>query len=312
MTLIINAATQGFIVHASDRLLTLSVGSKIHVHSDVENKSLIVVAEDAICIIGYTGTAYIGDVITDEWIASTITGLDLTERFMTRNSCLRGLRLNTLLRRLETAVSKLVLPGNANYLGISISGVRQRDRYVRPFIREIERNRGIVRGDGYMRHPRSPGFHVLSQMGDRMTMAELQRIVGGEFARYGIGAEAFRCGMVNAIRERSTVSKLVGDEIMSITISRSPECWDVVWTFESPNPRVAAIFDASGTPRRVFNSCFSPWIISPAGLTKPSFGNGHLDHVVGDVRIRCENKVEQQSAQGLLLAVSSQERTPRY
>ena len=312
MTLIINAATQRFIVHASDRLLTKRVGDKFHVHSDTENKSLVVVTKDAICVIGYTGAAYVGDVITDGWIASTITQLDVTGQFMTRTPGIRGLRLNTLLWRLKTATSKLILPGSSNYLGISISGIRQRNRYVRPFIREIERNRGVVRCGGYMRDPRSPGFHGLSQLGDRMTMAELHQFIGDEFVRYGISAEAFRCGMINAIRERATVSKVIGDEIVTVTISRSLDCWDVVWTFESPNPRQAAVVDASGRLRGVFNSYFSPWIISPMGITKPSFGNGHLEHLIGDVKIRCGNKVEQEPGQGLLLAVSSQERTPHH
>jgi hypothetical protein len=306
MTLILNAATQGFIVHASDRLLTKRVGGKSRIHSDVENKSLIVLAKDAICIIGYSGAAYIGNVITDQWIASTITGLDLTGDFMLRCSRIGGLRLNTLLRRLELAMTSLRLPGDANYLGISVSGVRQRGRYCIPFIREIERNKGVVRGGGYMRYPRAPNFHGLSSIGALMPMGELQQVIGREFASGGICADSFQRGMINAIRAHA--SDTVGDEIMTIAITRSQERWDVVWTFDSPNPRLAVIIDASDNLKHVFESFFSPWVITPFGVTKPSFGNGHFNHVVGGVTVRCGNKVVSTPEQGSFFAVTSQGR----
>ena len=310
MTLIINAATPWFIAHASDRLLTKRVGGKLRVHSDVENKTLIVRINDAICIIGYTGAAYIGDVITDQWIANTVTGMDLSGDFMMRQPGVRGLRLNTLLRRLEAGMRALVLPGSANHLGVTVSGIRQRRNYAMPFVREFERNRGVVRCGGYMRSLRSPAFHLLSQMGDHAAMSDLQRTIGQEFAQHGISAEAFRQGMVNAIRERARHSKVVGDEIVTVTITKPAEGWDVVWTFETPRPRFAAVTDGAGNIRRVFRSYFSPWIISPAGITRPSFGNGHFEQMSGDVRIRCGNEVKRSDERGLFLAVSSQDRAP--
>lgn len=311
MTLILNVATQGFVVHASDRLLTKRVGGKFRVHSDVENKSLIVAASDAICIIGYTGAAYIGDLTTDEWIARTITEIDFAEKFMMGHYRSRGLRLNALLWRLETAVSKLVLPGSANYLGISISGVRQRRGYVRSFIREIERNRGVVRGSGYMRHPRSHGFHGLSQIGDEMPADKLRQIIGSELEKHGITLEGFREGMVKAIRDRTAISKLVGDEIMAVTIARTADCWDVVWTFNSPRIRLAAVVDATGATRHIFQSSFSPWIITPSSVSMPSVGNGHFEHLTGNVKIRCGNEASQTPGNGLQLAVSSHDRAPK-
>lgn len=297
-------------VHASDRLLTKRIAGKTRVHSDVENKSLIVLLKDAICIIGYTGAAYIGNVITDEWIASTITGLDLTEKFMMRQPGVRALCLNTMLRRLEFGLRGLRLPGSSNYLGIAVSGIRQRGRYVRSFIRELERNRGVVRSGGYMRYPHSPAFHQISQVGDPVSMRQLQLTIGQEFEGHGISAEAFRIGMFNTILNKARTSKVVGDEVMTITVTRSPESWDVVWKFNSQNPRFAAISNSEGQTQRVFKSYFSPWIISPAGITKPSFGNGHLEHVIGDVRVRCGNEPLGDDGQGLFMAVSSQDRMP--
>jgi hypothetical protein len=310
MTLIINAATPWFIAHASDRLLTKRIGGKPRVHSDVENKTLIVRLDDAVCVIGYTGAAYVGEVITDQWIAETVTALDLGADFMMRQPGIRGLRLNMMLRRLEAGMKALRLPGSANYLGITVCGIRQRRSYAMPFIREFERNRGVVRSDGYMRNLRTPNFHLLSQMGDHTDMAGLQRTIGQEFAQHGISAEAFRQGMIKAIRDRAAVSKVVGDEIVTVTITRPQAGWDVVWTFETPRPRFAAVTNGSGNAPRVFRSYSSPWIISPAGIVKPAFGNGHLEHVSGDVRIRCGNEHRQDDEPGLFLAVSSQDRAP--
>ena len=311
MTLIVNAVTQHFIVHASDRLLTKRVGGRFFVHSNIENKSLIVVAEDAICIIGYTGAAYIGDLITDEWIASIITKSKFDMEFMHQSGGVGKMKLNSILYSLETAIAGLILPGSANYLAISISGMRRRGRYIRPFIREIERNRGTIMKRGYMRHPRSPHFHVLSQIGDTMKMADLQVIIGREFIAHGISAEAFRLGMIRAVRERAKSSKVVGDEIMTVTIKWLNGIWEVVWNFESPRPRQGALADAFGNVKKVIESFFSPWIITRGGITRPSFGNGHFEHTIGNVSIRCGNKLDSMPEKDWVMAVSHQERAPK-
>jgi hypothetical protein len=289
VTLIISAATQRFVVHASDRLLTKRIAGKVRVHSDVENKSLIVCCRDAIFVLGYTGTAYVERVITDEWLASRIAAKDLSGRFMSAAPGIGSVRLNAILRRIELGLRSAVLPLGAPYLGISVSGVRKRGNYIRPFIREFERNRSVCKADGYMRHPRSAHAHVISQIGDPVDDSQLRLTIGKEFGSHGISAEAFRRGMLKAIRAKAKVSAFVGDEVMTITIGRTPECWDVVWTFEAPAPRYGVLVGKDGQVSAPLDAFFSPWIITPALIMKPAVGNGHPDHDFGDIRIRCGN-----------------------
>lgn len=142
-------------------------------------------------------------------------------------------------------------------------------------------------------------------------MADLQRIIGYEFTSHGMIPEGFRSGIVNAIRERGAVSKTVGSEIMTITITRRLERWDVVWKFESQSARLGVVVNASGAPVHVFKSYFSPWIISPAGVMKPSFGNGHSEQNFGGIKVSCGNHMDAQQKGGLLFAVSFQDRARR-
>ncbi len=314
MTLVISVATQRFIVHASDRLLTKRVAGKVRVHSDAENKSLIVSCRDALFIIGYTGSAYVGKVITDDWLAGIIAAKDLTTDFM---SCTPGIgspKLNTILRRIELSIRNAALPVGAPYLGVSVAGVRQRGNYLRPFIKEFERNRSAYKSVGYMRHPRSPQSHGISQIGDPMVDERLALTIGKEFGAKGITAEAFRRGLLNAIRAKAKESPLVGDEVMTITIQRIAEGWDVVWTFEAPKPRYGVLVCPGGQVSVPMQSYFSPWILTPAAIMKPSIGSGHLEHHFDNIRIRCGNQQGDpiprlgDAVGKVLLAVSSQKR----
>lgn len=289
MTLIISAATQRFVVHASDRLLTKRVAGKVRVHSDVENKSLIVCCRDAIFVIGYSGTAYVEKVITDEWLAGKIAARDLSGRFMSATPGIGGLVLNTILRRIELGLRNAALPLGAPYLGISVAGVRKRGNYIRPFIREFERNRSACKAVGCMRQPRSPQSHVISQIGDPVADGQLRLTIGREFGSHGISAEAFRRGMLKAIRAKAKVSALIGDEVMTITIERTSEYWDVVWTFETPTPRYGVLVGKDGQVSGPMDAFFSPWIITGGAIMKPAVGNGHPDHHDGDIRIRSGN-----------------------
>lgn len=308
MTLILNAATQGFVVHASDRLLTKKIGGKTRVHSDTENKSLIVIARDAICLIGYTGSAYIDKTITDEWLASTIIQSPQNRDFAVSMGSPRNISLNTLLWRLEQAMRSAPLPPSARYLGVSISGIRIRRKRVRSFIREIERNGSVTNSSGYMRSPKSPGFHGLSQLGDTVSYSMLMQTIGAEFDGGPITAEAFRKGMVQTIRAKSRTSKLVGNEITSIIIVPNGRDIDVTWYFDSDATRKGALIGKDGAIRNVFDGFYSPWIISPGMVAKPSFGNGHFDRTVGNVQIRCGVKMKSRPGKNPLFAISSQRR----
>lgn len=76
MTLIISVSCREFYCMVSDRLISL-----VHphrgfsgVHDAISNKNLLVRAINGEFAIGYTGSAYVGNEPTDQWLASILTG----------------------------------------------------------------------------------------------------------------------------------------------------------------------------------------------------------------------------------------------
>jgi hypothetical protein len=73
MTLIVSAASLKDIRQVTDRL----VSSRGKPFDPSSNKNLVIFARDAILTSAYTGTAYVGKLTTDEWIAEQIVGFPL-------------------------------------------------------------------------------------------------------------------------------------------------------------------------------------------------------------------------------------------
>jgi hypothetical protein len=63
-------------VHATDRLVSLRHRTRFEPKYPVFNKSVIYRATDAIVTIGFTGLAILERKPTDEWIASTLAGVE--------------------------------------------------------------------------------------------------------------------------------------------------------------------------------------------------------------------------------------------
>jgi hypothetical protein len=75
MTQILSLAARGYVLQASDRLVSKRrSGHTLKPHDPMFNKHILYVAKDAIVSIGFTGLAYISGVPTDQWLASVLTG----------------------------------------------------------------------------------------------------------------------------------------------------------------------------------------------------------------------------------------------
>jgi hypothetical protein len=75
MTQILSLTARGYVLQASDRLVSMRRSPHVlEAHDPLFNKHILYVAKDAVVSIGFTGLAYISGIPTDQWIASVLTG----------------------------------------------------------------------------------------------------------------------------------------------------------------------------------------------------------------------------------------------
>ncbi|MER2535766.1 MAG: hypothetical protein ABTQ31_11445 [Rhizobiaceae bacterium] len=113
MTVIITYVSHWFSVSVSDRRVTLAASGAVH--DDQANKVLLVRTEDAIVTIGYTGSAYVAGIPTDEWLARQIVpSLEPGPPSL-------SMRRHAIPQRLNEVVARIIV------------AVRQRSRFDRSF-----------------------------------------------------------------------------------------------------------------------------------------------------------------------------------
>lgn len=147
MTLVLTAATPGFVVQAADRLLTKSVAGRTRIFDAIANKTVIYRARDAIAAVSYSGVAYLGAKPMDEWIAEMLWGAPFHRGPDGKRPtmCSMGLRPNdwtidiaitSLKQAVDSMPQGLIDKGG---LFIVLAGWRQDRGPPRPFVVEIER-----------------------------------------------------------------------------------------------------------------------------------------------------------------------------
>lgn len=75
MTLVVADAGTWYGLMASDRLVTLSRGGVFAgQHDTATNKTVVFLTYDALVVFGYTGSAYLEGLPTDQWLAQILWG----------------------------------------------------------------------------------------------------------------------------------------------------------------------------------------------------------------------------------------------
>jgi hypothetical protein len=307
----------GLVAHVSERQTTrLQAGKSDAIHSSVENKTIIFLVRDAVGVLGYTGTAYIRGKPTDEWLAKRIapTAFGGPDQFAFSIGGNRRDKLNDVIWRLRKALAGGDLRHNEE-LAICIGGFRvRRHRWV-SFQAEFGWPPSFIADSFHMRRPKSmKETWAFSQIGDTFpddkVMASLSAAVPEAQAA---GEHPYVGAMARLIRARSTQSRFVGANLMAVWIPQ-PRQKRVLWEFMPAQTHQAAII--SPTTTRTFDAIFSPWIISPGCISRPSFGTGHFSvSTCGwtiepvEPRIRETGQAPQASGR-ILFAMSNQERKP--
>jgi hypothetical protein len=158
---------------------------------------------------------------------------------------------------------------------------------------------------------------VLSQIGDTFPDEVLLPRFSLEVAEaHAAGEHPFVGAMGRLIRTRAAESEFVGSNLMAVWIAQ-PRHRHVSWEFMPTEPHPASV--VSTTETQSFDAVFSPWIIGPNSMSRPSVGTGHFSvrtagwtiAPVEQVEPKACKRSEAPAGEGrILFALSSQDRVP--
>ena len=247
-------------MQASDRLVSLS--PDLRPYDPNANKSLILGTVDGVALIGYTGLAYIDGRPTDQWIAETLTGLDLTADAVAVGVWhqFHDQPLHLMINRLASALEVALRPYPGIAHQVLVVGWTYKATGSRPtsYIRRMDWRGGkwAFKRIGARLKPHDRQFWVLTvpHLPDTQT-ADLVRVI--ESWGKGAGIEALEASLAALVRSVNRPG--VG-----------PDCLTTVVTFADFPPRARVRFMPAGPTAE----SFTPWVVTPAGVAPPSVESG--------------------------------------
>lgn len=302
--------------HVSDRQVTsLFANGTSSVHSPVENKAIVFICKDAVGAIGYTGSAYIDKQPTDQWLANVLApqpiGAPPLGDFGFGGRGMGAIRLQTLIWRLRTALGAAKLPLGAQVLEASICGFRIRRHRCIPFQTELIWSRTGPRISGAMRRPRTLDERIMiSEIGDVFPSGQVvAHIKAGALASKMEGSDALLAGLIAAVRLRSTQTKTVGADLMTVVIPHPLHSHEIQWSFEPATNHLAHLVGGKETVE--FPAVYSPWLLTPASVFCPSIGTGGLEVHAGGWTVKCISEASPATfPRARVLFASSHQRRP--
>jgi len=256
MTQIIAAIGPGFLFQASDRLV--SVLPELRPYDSNANKSLIVGCADGVALVGYTGVAYIGGRPTDQWIAETLTGLDLSTPFLMSGACHEhgDEPLHVMVGRLAEALGVALQsrPDLAHEILVVGWTYSERGSVPTGYARIIRWAGGrlSVESPAPRIKPHDDLFHLVGvPRVARAVTAPLVQAISVWTGNWDIEAlELAAAGTIQSISRKG-----IGPDALIITVR-----------FADFPPHARVRFMPAGS----FSEAFTPWVITPCGITAPS------------------------------------------
>lgn len=273
MTLILAHVARYGVIHVSDRLLTERGTARPF--DAFSNKALLYLCADAIVAIGYTGLAYIGDSPADVWLANQLVGKQLQDHHGFGQPMYTELRnivlaVEMLRSRLEAEMRRTPKPE----FGLLITGwkwgQRRKPKRPEPFVAVVQ-----WAGD-HMITETLPRYWWYERGRDEVLACIPAPNIGHVRAEQ-VMKSVSRCSddvsirniLVETVRSMSTGNTTVGADCMSIML---------------PPPQLlrAEIEFIVGSPD-LFHEVYSPWVITPGYVHRPSilFGGGKCTVVLG-------------------------------
>ncbi len=269
MTLTLTYLTRDYIVQAADRLLTRG-GTEFDPSA---NKIVLLSARDGIASIVYSGTAYMGDQPTDNWIADTLrSAIDAEFDFPRRSGVRLGLTVNSAMISLRDAMSatcpEIARETKHFELSIFVAGWQTSGRRICPVVfklRSSARNKppwvalfAAKPRDWCSDAPRS--VHSLPTFPQhRASINELCARLTPTLSRAQAASH-----ISQTIADISTANPLVGPNVQYVVLPRKTD--EAVEVHYAPASDTPSFTDGvSQHP-----ASYTPWIIGSSGSFSPS------------------------------------------
>lgn len=278
MTMVAAASCRGFAVMVSDRLVTLSRnGAFAGRHDPLANKTIVYLGRDGLLILGYTGSAYLDGIPTDEWIAQVLWGRpfernpdgSLPTALRGKGAGPRGLNqvLLVLRRRLGMALG-------GRGVTVMATGWRSHRGRLYPLLVSFSgADDGLASSTMSLRRPRT---RELAQevIGVQPTRAVIDAAVneprpqptnGYAYADYVVSI------FTSVIRRTAAFDRTVGPHVMAVTVPH-PTNRRITCRFDGHVVHMARF--AMADPSLKMPVAFTPWLVSEFGYNSAMVMSG--------------------------------------
>ncbi|MFZ1006100.1 MAG: hypothetical protein WAN65_04655, partial [Candidatus Sulfotelmatobacter sp.] len=249
------------VIQVSDRLLTEhGTARQFDAHS---NKALLYLCTDAIVAIGYTGIAYIGDSPADVWIANQLVGTPLQEH-QTFGKPMRVERRNIVsaAEMLRTQLEAEIRRARMQQFEVLLAGWkwtrRRKLKRPEPFVALLywAGDRMITKTlPRYWWYERGRDEVLIPIPASNMGYARAEQVM--KSVTQCADDVSMRNVLVETVRSMSTENATVGADCMSIMLPPPQLC----------RAEIEFIVGSSDSP---YGEVYSPWVITPGYVHKPS------------------------------------------
>lgn len=278
MTMVGAAAAPGFAVLVSDRLVTLARGREFAgEHDAMANKTVVYLGHDGLLLLGYTGSAYLNGVPTDEWIAQVLWGPPfyrnpdggLPTAVRGNNDGPRG--INQVLLTLRRRLSEVP---NGRKVSVVASGWRSRRRRLYPILISFSgADPCLASPSMVLRPPRRREFvHEVVGALPPPEVVEAALAEPRHQPRNGHEAADWVVSLfTSVIRRTAAQNPTVGPHVMTVTVPH-PANRRISCRFDPKTTHYACF--AHAQPEARTPTVFSPWIVSEFGYQSPMVMGG--------------------------------------
>ncbi|MGX1806103.1 hypothetical protein ACWIGI_10355 [Nocardia sp. NPDC055321] len=278
MTLLLTAVARNHAFHASDQLVTYGRGGVVVEHDRRANKTIVIVGSDCWLVLGYTGVAYLDGRPTDQFIAEAVSGVsDLSHGgfLMRGRDQLLSIHFEEIGRRIvegvDAAFKRLPSAAQKHKLILIGSGLQFTKPTWRHITFQVEFNKNGWDSVGDPGRRPSWNAYALNAAGDRH-----EPII--ERARERIKAEGdesperFRSIMVDAVRETGAISKLVGENVVSVILAPEEPEIGIYFHLSGAGP---AVESPSDDPDKLLPppAVYTPFVLLPSAVFSPSIAS---------------------------------------
>lgn len=279
MTLILAASTPWSTVMASDRLVTLArgmAGTYAGDHDHLANKLIILITLDAAVVIGFTGSAYVGKIPTDEWIAETVSpGARLRNTdgtvgmfgFKARSS----FRLHQAFNRIRVGLS---LHPEGRHITILAAGWRVRRGLKTPINVTLRSSNPLSANRDLILRPSWPLPNRIQSVGANIDLRPYLRAALATQAIVPWQPSSLVSFFTNIIRETAETNRTVGRHVMSVVLRFDPSSGtrQAESLFDPADPHIAhREYGGSSSSQLV---SFTPWFLTPSAFHSPTESTG--------------------------------------